>query len=147
MEHFRPRAVLVSRHRAVRTPAMAAPARKAKPPTRAELCRELLEIERDNADLFTRIDAIKAELKFKAEVEGKFRETFAGLGHVSVSPPSPEQVTGEKPVIDVAAWSELKAARQGKLLEDGLVRIEPIIKGAYYGRVDVKLHTPTGAAK
>jgi hypothetical protein len=125
---------------------MPAFARKAKPPTRAELCRELLEIERDNAEIFSRMDAIKTELKLKAEAEGKFRETFAGLGHVSVSPPAPEQVTGEKPVIVVAAWSELKPARQEKLIDDGLVAIEPIVKGAYYGRVDVKLHAqPQGA--
>jgi len=120
---------------------MPAFARKPKPRTRRELCEELLEIERDNATVFTRIDAIKADLKLKAVDDGKFREIFAGLGHVSVSPPSPEQVTGEKPVISVAAWSELSAARQQKLIDAGLVKIEPIIKGAYYGRVDVKLHT------
>ena len=50
---------------------------------------------------------------------------------------------GEKPVIDVAAWTALKPNRQEKLLEDGLVKIEPIIKGAYHGRVEAKLHAPT----
>lgn len=122
---------------------MPAFARKLKPPTRAELCRELLEIERDNAAIFSRIDEIKTVLKLKAEAEGKFRETFAGLGHVSVSPPSPEQITGHAPVVDVGAWSELRASRQEKLIEDGVVKIEPIVKGAYYGRVDVKLHAAT----
>lgn len=125
---------------------MPSAARKPKPKTRVELCRELLEIERDNAGIFGRIDAIKTELKLSAESEGKFRETFAGLGHVSVSPPSPETITGEKPVISVSAWTELSASRQEKLLEGGLVRIEPIVKGAYYGRVDVKLHASQGAA-
>ncbi|HEY8838530.1 MAG TPA: hypothetical protein VIO16_12835 [Dehalococcoidia bacterium] len=121
---------------------MPAAARKAKAPTRLELCRELLEIERANAEIFTRIDAIKTELKIKALADGKFRETFAGLGYVSVSPARPEEMTGEAPVIVVSAWSTLKPARQEKLLEDGLVKIEPIIKGAYHGRVDVKLHAP-----
>jgi hypothetical protein len=122
---------------------MPAFARKAKPPTRAELCRELLDIERDNAAIFDRISAIKTELKSIAGTEGKFRETFVGLGYVSVSPATPEEMTGEKPVLIVPAWSALKPARQEKLLEDGLVKIEPIIKGAYHGRVDVKLHAPT----
>lgn len=121
---------------------MPAAARKPKLKTARELCEELLGIERDNAAVFTRIDAIKAELKCKAVVDGKFRETFPGLGHVSVSPPTAEEVTGEKPVLLVAAWAALKPARQDKLLEDGLVKIEPIVKGAYYGRVDVKLHAP-----
>jgi hypothetical protein len=118
---------------------MPAAARKAKAPTRSELCRELLEIERDHAELFGRIDTIKAALKLQAETDGKFREIFAGLGHVAVSPPSPEQVTGTRPVIVVEAWTALKPVRQDKLLADGLVKIEPIVKGAYYGRVDVKL--------
>lgn len=126
---------------------MATAARKAKAPTRSELCRELLDIELRHRDVFARIDAIKAELKGKALLEGKFRETFAD-GHVAVSPATAEEITGEKPVLIVAAWAELKPARQDKLLEDGLVRIEPIVKGAYYGRVDVKLHAPSqGASK
>ncbi len=120
-------------------------ARKPKPKTRNELCLELLEIERDNAHLFSRIDAIKTELKLKAVAEGKFRETFVGLGYVSVSPSTPEEVTGEAPVIMVPAWTALKAARQDKLIADGLIKIEPIVKGASYGQVRTKLHTQ-GAA-
>ena len=116
-----------------------------RPLTRLDLCRELLEIERDNAATFIRIDSIKAELKLRAASEGKFREVIAGLGHVSVSPARPEETIGHAPVVVVTAWEGLKPARQAKLLEDGLVKIEPIIKGAYYGRVDVKLHSD-GAA-
>jgi hypothetical protein len=125
---------------------MPAFARKAKAPTRLDLCRELLEIQQDNTAVFSRIDAIKTELKAKATTDGKFRETFVGLGYVSVSPAVPEQITGHTPVIDIGAWSELKRARQEKLLEDGLVRIEAIVKGAYYGRVDVKLHSQGASA-
>lgn len=125
---------------------MPAPARKAKPATRAELCRELLEIERDNALVFTRIDAIKTELKAMGAADGKFRETFVGLGYVSVSPARPEEITGESPVVVVAAWQALKLPRRDKLIADGLVRIEPIVKGAYHGRVDVKLVTPPQGA-
>lgn len=107
---------------------------------RAGLCLELLEIQRDNAAIFSRIDAIKTELKSIAVTEGKFRETVVGTGYVSVSPATPEEVTGERPVLVVSAWTGLKPARQEKLLEGGLVKIEPIVKGAYHGRVDVKLH-------
>lgn len=123
---------------------MPSAARKAKAPTRSELCRELLEIERDNAEVFGRIDTIKAHLKLTASTEGKFRETFAGLGYVSVSPARPEEVTGSAPVLQVAAWNALKDARRDKLLEDGVVRIMDVIKGAYHGRVDVKLTTTEG---
>lgn len=125
---------------------MPAPARKPKPATRAELCKELLEIGLANRAVFDRIDEIKLILKERALVDGKFRENFAGLGHVSVSPAVPEQVTGEAPVISVATWMELSESRQGKLLEQGLVRIEPIVKGAYHGRVDVKLHATSPGA-
>ena len=116
-----------------------AAAKKPKPATRLDLCRELLEIERDHAAVFTRIEAIKAELKLRAHSDGKFREVIAGLGHVSVSPARPEETIGHAPIVVVAAWEGLKPARQEKLIADGVVRIEPIIKGAYYGRVDVKL--------
>ena len=121
-------------------------ARKPKPKTRAELCLELLEIERDNAETFTRIDAIKTELKLKALADGKFRETFAGLGYVSVSPAKPEEIVGEEPLVVVAAWQLLKQPKRDRLIEDGLVRITPIVKGAYHGRVDVKLLTPPQGA-
>jgi hypothetical protein len=119
---------------------MPAIARKAKAPTRLELCRELLEIERDNAATFTRMDEIKTLLKLDAAGNGKFRETFANLGYVSVSPARPEEVTGSAPVLQVAAWNALKEARRDKLIDDGVVRIMDVVKGAYHGRVDVKLH-------
>lgn len=122
---------------------MTAAARKAKAPTRSELCRELIDIEIAHREVFERIDAIKTELKLKAAGDGKFRETFKD-GYVSVSPAKPEEVTGEQPVLQVAAWRDLRDSRRDKLLEDGIVKIEPIVKGAYHGRVDVKLH-PQGA--
>jgi hypothetical protein len=121
---------------------MPAFARKPKPPTRRELCEELLDIRRDPdvAKAIDRMEAIKSELKEVARREGKFRETFAGIGYVSASPATPEDTIGEAPVLVVNAWQALKDARRDKLIADGLVAIEPIIKGAYHGRVDVKLH-------
>ena len=120
---------------------MAVAAKKAPKETpRQVLCRELLAIELKHKEVFDRMDAIKTELKAIAKTDGKFRETFVGLGYVSVSPAQPEQVTGEAPVLSVTAWMELSESRQGKLVEQGLVRIEPTIKGASYGQVRVNLH-------
>lgn len=115
-------------------------AKQPKPKSRLELCRELLDIQLANRAVFDRIDAIKTELKARALAEGKFRETFVGLGYVSVSPATPEQVTGEAPELVVASWQGLPQSRREKLLEQGLVEIKPTVKGAYHGRVDVKLH-------
>lgn len=125
---------------------MPAAARKAKAPTRAELCRELLEIERDNPQVFSRIDEIKTLLKLTAETDGSFRETFANLGYVSVSPPAAAKFKGDFPVVVVEAWKALKPARQDKLIEDGVIKIESTWSKPYYGQVSVKLHSQGAAS-
>lgn len=117
---------------------------KAKAPTARELCEELLQLERDNPEIFARTDEIKTLLKAKAETDGKFREVFTDprlSGYVSVSPGKAESVLGEGPEIIVDAWSALKQPKRDKLIADGLVKIAPIVKGASYGQVRVKLHT------
>lgn len=114
---------------------------KAKAPTRAELCRELLDIEIEHRETFARIDAIKAELKQRASVDGSFREVFPGIGHVSVSPAKPKAYKGDLPTLVGEAWLALKQPKRDKLIADGLVKIEPQYSGAYYGRVDVELHS------
>lgn len=119
---------------------MPAAARKPKEAERVTLTRELLQIRRDNFTIFTRIEAINTRLKTLASDEGKFREIFDGLGYVSVSPATPEQVTGEAPVIEVAVWQGLRESQRDKLLEQGLVKVKPTIKRATYGQVRVKLH-------
>lgn len=119
---------------------MPAAAKKAKAPSRADLCKELLELRSANAAAFDRIEAIKTELKTIAGTEGKFRETFVGLGYVSVSPEAGPKFKGDFPVVDVEAYKALTPARQAKLLEGGVVKIESQYSGAYYGAVTVKLH-------
>jgi hypothetical protein len=119
---------------------MPAVAKKPRETPRQALCRELLGIRRDNIAIFTRIEAINTRRKTLSETDGKFRETFNDLGYVSVSPLSPEQVTGEAPVIQVEAWQKLRDSRREKLLEEGLVKIVPTIKRAAYVQVRVKLH-------
>jgi hypothetical protein len=121
----------------------AAARKKPAPPKdtpRQALCRELLEIRRDNLSIFSKIDAINTRLKSLAFTEGKFREAFDDLGHVSVSPATPEQVSGEKPELQVEAWQGLPESRRSRLLEQGLVKVMNIIKRATYGQVRVKLH-------
>ena len=114
---------------------------RARPNSRAALCRELLDIEREHREVFARIDAIKADLKRIAAAEGSFREDFPGLGHVSVSPEKPKTYKGDLPVLSGDAWLALKQKQRDRLVADGLVRIEPQYTGAYYGRVDAKLLT------
>jgi hypothetical protein len=121
---------------------------KAKAPTVNELCRELLEIERDNPKIFRRIAEIKTLLKLQADAGGSFRETFPNLGWVSASPSKPARVTGSRPAIVIEAWSALKQPKQDKLIADGLVVIEAIGVGASYGQVRIELHAPPqGASK
>lgn len=147
MEHSRPRAGFRYRVTAPRG-SMPQAARKPKKPTRRELCEELLDLRRDPvvAAAIDRMEAVKSELKALAGTDGKFREVFVGIGYVSASPATAECTIGQAPVLVVNTWTALKDARREKLIEDGLVRIEPIIKGAYHGRVDVKLHaSPNGA--
>ncbi|MGY3393416.1 hypothetical protein ACVWW6_006007 [Bradyrhizobium sp. USDA 3311] len=142
MEHFGPRADLVPHTARPGVPCQprAKKAQKPKDTPRQALCRELLEIRRDNLTIFTRIEAINTRLKKLAGDEGKFREAFDELGHVSVSPPTPEQVTGEAPVLQIEVWQALRDSRRDKLLEEGLVEVKSIIKRATYGQVRVKLH-------
>lgn len=120
---------------------MGATARKPKDTPRQALCRELLEIRRDNAAIFTRMEAINTRLKAAAKDGGKFRETFVDLGYVSVSPEKPEETIGQAPVLQVEAWNNLTNNRRERLEAEGLVAIEPIVKRASYGQVRVKLHS------
>ena len=123
------------------TPARTKAKATLKASARAELCRELLDIELEHRAMFERMDAIKAQLKQIAGNDGQFREVFPGFGHVSVSPAKPKTFKGELPVLVGEAWLALKDTRRDKLIADGLVKIEPQFTGAYYGRVDVELHT------
>jgi hypothetical protein len=122
---------------------------KAKPLSVRDLCRELLVIERDNPAIFARIGEIKTLLKVEADATGKIREVFAEkdlVGFVSASPSKPEETLGEGPEIVVGAWNQLPNHRQQKLIEQGLVKIEPIVKGAYPGQVRSKLDSPAKGA-
>lgn len=109
-----------------------------------ELCRELLELRDEHRKLFGRIDAINAKLKDIATKDGKFRETFEGLGHVSVSGEIAERPDGMHPIVNEQAYYALpkEASRglsQAKLVDAGLITEELRMKSASYGRVTPKL--------
>lgn len=125
------------------TAAVRKSAKPAKPPSRRDLCQELLDIARkpEIAEALSRMEAIKSLLKEQSKTDGKFREEFPGIGYVSASPPTPSQINGEEPKLSVEAWMLARESQRTKLLEQGLVTIKPIVKAAFYGRVDVKLHT------
>ncbi len=107
---------------------------------RAGLALELLELRKNHGEIFGRIEAINTELKAIASDEGEsFRETIVGVGYVSVSPPSPAKFKGDFPIVQIEAWKALKPARQQKLIDDGVVKIEGSWSKPYYGQVTVKL--------
>lgn len=99
-------------------------------------------IERDNPEIFRRIEEIKTSLKLQADRDGSFRETFEGLGHVSVSPAKPAETIGEAPEVVITAWNALTPAKREKHLEAGIIKMAPIVKGASYGQVRTKLVAP-----
>ena len=115
---------------------------RAKAPTRVDLCRERLEIERDNPEIFRRIDEIAVSLKLIADNDGSFRETFDGLGWVSVSPSKPAETVGEAPEVVIDAWNKLTPAKRLTLIEAGIIVVAPIVKRASYGQVRTKLFAP-----
>lgn len=120
-------------------PAAAAKSKPVKDTPRQALCRALLDHRAANAAVYLHEDSLKARLKAIGDKDGSFRENFAELGYVSVSPSKPAQTIGSAPVLQVEAWTSLKPNRQDKLIEDGIVTIEPITKRATYGQVRVKL--------
>lgn len=102
-----------------------------------ELAEELVRLQAQHKPVFDRQDELKSALKDGAEEN--FKETFAGIGEVSVSAPKKAEQTGTAPELVVSNFLELTDKQQQKLLEAGTVQIVPVIKGAYYGAVKVKL--------
>lgn len=107
--------------------------------SRIELCQELIDLRVANRDAFDRMEALKSILKDRAKVDGSFRQEFPGIGFVSASPAKAESKIGDAPALVITAWDALKQPRRDRLLADGLVSIQAIMKGAYHGRAEVKL--------
>jgi hypothetical protein len=105
-----------------------------------ELIQERARLEADNAVPLARIREINALLIQRASAKGDaIRETVAGIGTVSVSPPKPKRCEGTAPIVVVAAYLALPKRSQDKLVERGIIKIEEQWIGEYHGRVTVKL--------
>jgi hypothetical protein len=108
---------------------------------RDTLCRELIDLERKSLPKVTRASAIEARLKQIADERGEsFKVTLPNGDYVQVSPPCAAEFKGNVPVVQTEVWQGLKAARQKKLIDDGLIAIEPQWGRASSGRVSVKVH-------
>lgn len=101
-----------------------------------ELAEELVKIHRQYLPVFDREAELKSALKGGTSVN--FKETFPGLGEVSVSAPKPERTEGEAPELIVSAFLELPEKRREKLIADGVVQKVLVKVGAYHGAVRVK---------
>src|SRR4051794_2635385 len=116
-------------------------ANAARKPTKADnerraLAHELVGIHRTHRIDLERADGIKAELKAIATADGeKFGEMFPGEGEVKVS--GDKAASGVVPRVDAEAFLALSDARRQKLIDDGVIVLEPA--RASYGRVTVKL--------
>ena len=110
------------------------PVTKMKP---RQIAEELVQIFRANAAVLARADELKSALKDGATEN--FKEVFAGIGEVSVSAPKKGAFKGTFPIVVVENFLALKPKEKAKLVADGLIKMEDIYGGDYYGAVKVKV--------
>lgn len=117
-----------------------APAKGKEAVGREALARERLEIERRLAKDFERIEAIETDLKQRATAAGVgFKIEVPKLGSVKVDPGHTAEFKGDVPVIQTEAWQALKPAQRKRLVDDGLIKVEPQWGKSSSGRVTVKI--------
>ena len=102
-----------------------------------ELAQELVKLRKKHGPAFDRADELKSALKDGATES--FKEVFAGLGEVAVSPPQPGKFKGIVPTLTVDAFLALEEKERQRLVKDGLVAMVNAYGGKYYGSVTVKL--------
>jgi hypothetical protein len=115
----------------------------AKPKTekldRRQLAEELLTLHRKHAETFGRMDDIKAALrKFATEGGENFKEEFAGKGVVKVSGGHAAVFKGILPEVNVETFLGLPDKARTKLVDDGIVKMNPTYGKPYYGSVTVE---------
>jgi hypothetical protein len=118
-----------------------APAAKLNRPDRRVLCDKLPALHLKHADVFARIDSLKADLIELATEAGEgfsFREVFADRGQVSVSGAKGREFKGHVPEIEPKIFNALSEVKRQKLIDAGIVKIVPYYTRQYHGRVDVK---------
>lgn len=114
---------------------------KSKPKTDRELMHERLTLERDNAKLFTKIDAVNAELIVRAgtAVGGSLKETFLNEGKVSVAQAKKGEYKGLVPEVVPEVFNALDKKRRKELEKafPGLIIETPHTTRDFGGRVTV----------
>ena len=117
----------------------AATAPKANRSVQRELARELLELRIEHADIFSKMDSLKASLIDLATDAGDgFREIFLDKGQVTVAAAKSKQFTGHKPEIDVKLFDALSEMKRQKLIDAGIVKIVAHYSREFHGSCTVK---------
>lgn len=117
-----------------------APANAGAAKQRTKFADELLGIHRKLAKDFERMGVLEVELKVLATDAGEsFTELFPKRGQVAVAPGHRAEFKGDVPVIQTEAWAALKPAERKRLLQSGLIVVEPQWGKASSGRVTVKV--------
>lgn len=102
-----------------------------------EIAEELVKLRAQHAPVFAREAELKSALKNGAEEN--FKETFQGIGEVSVSAAKDKRFKGTVPQLVPEKYLGLTDARREKLVSDGLVVEAEEWTSPYYGAVTVKL--------
>lgn len=117
-----------------------APVKGKEAAERDALVEERLRLEKKLKSDLDRIEAIEADLKRRATADGVgFRIEVAKLGSVKVDPGHGAEFKGDVPMIQTEAWQALKPAERKRLVDSGLIKVEPQWGRASSGRVTVKL--------
>lgn len=107
---------------------------------RDKLARELIELRRRYAPYEARDAEICSLLKAEARDGGNFEVVINKVGRIKVSSPREKAMKGLAPEIIVDAFLGLPQMKRDRLIEDGIVKMEPQYSGAYYGAVTVELY-------
>ena len=102
-----------------------------------ELAEELVRLFAQHGPMLDRAAELKSALKDGATTN--FKETFAGIGEVSVSAARAKEKTGTAPEVIVDAFLALPKKEQNALVKAGVVQIVDVYREAYYGAVRVKV--------
>ncbi len=117
---------------------------KAKGPDRRELCKELLALRIKHADVFARIDELKADLiKVAADAGEGFREVVTGKGQITVSAPHGAEFKGHVPEVDPRIFDALSEVKRKKLIDAGIIKVVAHYSRDFHGRVDLKVFQGT----
>src|SRR5215468_9700187 len=108
-------------------------------PNREKLAEELIRLRKVYEPHEARDKEICAELKRIAGEGGNFEVVVKGRGRIKVSAPKDKAMKGIAPEIAVDLFMTLPLRERERLIDRGIVKMEPQYAGAYYGAVTVEL--------